>query len=158
MIKKIVLLIFVMFSTLSFSSTLSFMVKDDDVTESYLKIKNKADPIYLSFYCNNFINDVSIDIRGLNASDFMNKNLYSSIVLFGNDSSSEKWKVKYDKNSHLYLSLDGGGINFVRKMYDNGQVLIDMKELNGLKFYTVKNKKVFNQKLDMIFQNCSIYF
>lgn len=157
--NKIILGFFLtLFSFSSYSSSLSFMIKDDEVTESYLKIKNKSDPIYLYMYCNNFINDIQVNIEGINESNFMSKNIFESKVIFGKSFSKELWKVSYNEKGKIELSLRSEGIEFVRKLYNSGQILIDMKELENIKLFTVKNKVSLQSKLDDVFENCGIYF
>lgn len=140
------------------ASNISFMIKDDEVTESYLKLKNSKDDAYLMFYCNNFYNDIKVSIEGLNEKDFFEKNYYVSKTIFGKDFSKSTWKVTYDENGNFHLLLDEQGINFVQKFHKEGKVLIDMPELDGIKLYNIKNKNVMQKRISSVFENCSIYF
>lgn len=142
---------------LSQASSISFMIKDDDVTESYLKLKNQKDDIYLMFYCNNFYNDIKITIEGLDESNFFEKNYYVSKTIFGKNFSKSTWKVTYDEDNKFHLSLDEQGINFAQKFYNEGKVLIDMPELKGIKLFSVKNKELMQKRVSSVFENCSIY-
>lgn len=155
-IKYIIMPILIVFN-FTYASSISFMIKKDESTESYLKIKNKGDPVYLMLYCNNFINDVEISIGGVNPSNFMEKNLYKSKVSFLKDFSKEDWIVNYDKNGIMDLKLKNGGINFTKKIYKNNQVLIDIKELKEIKLFEIDNQKRLRDKLNLIFENCGIY-
>lgn len=157
-IKTLIFSIFLLFSVSAFSSSLSFMIKNDETTESYLKIKNKKDPVHLKMYCNNFINDIEIKLVGANPKDFMAKNTYKSKVVFGGDFSKESWKLTYNEAGTIDLVLKSEGIEFVRKLHSSGKILIDLKELKSIKLFTVKNKKTLQKKLDSIFENCGIYF
>lgn len=157
-IKLIITLVLITISSNSFSSSISFMILDDEITESYIKIKNKNDPVFLNLYCNNFINDVEVTIVGALSGDFMAKNSYQSKVVFGSKFSKELWKISYDKKGEMDLELKNEGIEFVRKLYNSGQVLIDLKELKEVKLFTIKNKKTLQNKLDSVFENCGIYF
>lgn len=157
-IKILIISTMLILSSTALSSSLSFMIKDDKVTESYLKIKNKGDPVYLKMYCNNFINDIEIKIVGSNHLDFMAKNIYSSKVIFGKNFSKEEWKLSYNESGKTDLVLKNEGIEFVRKLYNSGRVLVDLKELKQVKLFTIKNKKTLQRKLDSVFENCGIYF
>lgn len=145
-------------STSSYSSSLSFMIKDDGVTESYIKLKNEKEAAYIKLYCNNVFNDIEVSLEGLNEEDFYEKNYYISKTIFGTNFDQSKWKVSYDKENNFKLMLDGGGMEFAQYFYDNGSVLIDLDDFDEIRLYTVNNKRYLQKKLSSIFENCSIYF
>lgn len=155
--KKIILMVLLL-PSLSFASTLSYMVKNDGEIKSYLKLKNQNDEVFLKFSCNNFINDIKVSVEGLNEEDFYSKNHYKAKAMFKNQYQMTEWKVNYDDAGNFSLLLEKEGLQFANNLYQNGQLLLDMKELNGLKFFSTKHSYYLKSKMDLVFENCSIYF
>ncbi len=155
--KKIILLS-ILFPTLSFGSTLSYMVKNDGDIESYLKIKNQKEEVFLKFSCNNFINDIKVSIHGLDEESFYSKNHYEAKAMFKNQYQTTKWKVNYSDEGDFSLILEKDGFQFANNLYQQSQLLLDMKELNSLKFFSTKHPYYLRSKMDLVFENCSIYF
>tara|TARA_Y100000588_G_scaffold321228_1_gene352473 strand:- start:190223 stop:190714 length:492 start_codon:yes stop_codon:yes gene_type:complete len=157
-IKALALTILLSINSLSNASTLSYMIKNDGKVESYLKIKNHKDPVYLKMSCNNFYNDIKVSIEGLDQKDFFDKNFYASNLMFKKKFIKAEWKTDYTENGEFYLELKNKGIRFAEYLYSEGQLLIDLKEMGAPKLYSVNNKNSLRQKMNMIFENCSIYF
>lgn len=158
-IKKSVLLLALLTSTIANASSLSFMIKNDETTESYIKLKNEKEEGYLKLYCNNVFNDIKVSIEGLNEKDYYDQNYYLSKTIFGSNFDQSKWKVAYDKENNFQLTLEDGGFDFAQSFYDEGAVLIDLDHKEDeIRLYTVKNKRYLQQKLSSVFENCSIYF
>lgn len=157
-IKKIVTLCILLISASAYSSSISFMIKNDGVTESYIKLKNEKDTAYLKLYCNNVFNDVQVSIEGLDEKQFYNKNYHSSKTIFGTNFTNSRWRVDYDKENNFHLMLDDEGLSFSKRFYEQGSVLIDMEGMNSIKLFNVSNKSHLQEKLSSVLENCSIYF
>lgn len=159
MIKKyLIIFILNILSINAYASNISYMITNDQKTESYIKLVNKKDPVYLKLYCNNIYNNISISLEGLDESSFFNKNYFDSKITFGNNFQKANWKVVYSETGSFYLRYEGEGIQFAQNLFKNGKVLIDMKELGSLKLFDHSSKKLLEKKFLMAFENCSIYF
>lgn len=155
--KKIILLT-LLIPNISIASSLSYMVKNDGEIMSYLKMSNPDDNVYLKFSCNNFINDIKVSIEGINEEDFDSKNHYEAKSMFKTQYQTTTWKVSYGSDGDFSLVLDKDGFQFANNIYQQGQLLLDMKELNGLKLFSTKHDYYLKSKMDLVFENCSIYF
>lgn len=156
-IKIIIILLTSIATFNASSSSLSFMLKNDLETESYIKLRNQADPIYLDLYCNNFINDITVTINGTSQSKFLSKNTYESTLEFENNKFKYDWIVSYNEKGTMFLNLKDSGLDFLRQFYKSGYVKIDINELNEPKIFTIKNKRILREKISLITSNCGIY-
>ena len=156
--KLITSLFILLLSTQAYSmSGLSFMVKSDETTESYVKITNKNDPLFLKLSCNNFINKIDIKLIGANSDNFMSRNNFPSKIIFGQESYSETWKLSYDDNGSIELILRKDGFEFSKNLYKSGKVMIDLPELKNIKLFEIENKNHIQDKLSLALENCGIY-
>lgn len=160
MLKKTLMILLLNASLISSvnASNISYLIKNDNEVESYLKIKNNKESVYLKLYCNNFYNDIKVSLRGVNEKDFYSKNFFESKVIFGKEFTKSNWKSTYTKEGVFYLELQDQGFSFAENLYKNGKVLIDLPELKEFKLYSTNNKSLLQKKMSLIFENCSIYF
>ncbi len=160
MYKKIALglMLSIFLNSAVVASSLSYMIKNDTEVESYLKIKNNKENVYLQFSCNNVYNDIEVTLRGLNEKNFYSKNFFDSKLIFKKKFTKGKWSSTYSKNGDFYLKLEDKGFQFAENIYNNTQVLIDLPELGSPKLYSITNKDFLRKKMSLIFENCSIYF
>lgn len=155
--KNIFLFLIILFSSNIIASNLTYTITNEKKTESIVNIKNNKQPVYLNFTCNNFLNEINVNLKGINPDDFYESNVFKARTIFGKSFNNYKWNGVYDEKGNFYLKLDGNGLIFTKNLYKSGKILLDMKELKKIHLFEFNNKFEFQKNLDFALKNCGIY-